>query len=218
MQISLDALPYRFDPRTGRYRWTEGAGKGQLAPRAAILSLTDRYVKQEGANLIQLGRDWRDGKLSDRDFQIKAGETVRQIHIGAAILGAKGIDNLSNQDWQRIQETIKRHLYKGRDVDGKPFGLKQLVNDRTSGKISDPQFLARLQMVAKAGRITYQQEDAISNIKSGAIEGRRILVAAEHCKDCIRYAGLGWVKLDQLILPGQKCACRSNCKCSIEYR
>lgn len=216
--LTLDALPYRFDPRTGRYRWTDGASKGKLAPRKAILSLTDRYIKSESDRLIEVGRSWVSGAIDDRTFQVSAAEIIRQVTIGAAILGANGIDNLKNQDWQRIQETIKRNLYKGRDKDGKPFGLRQLMRDRLSGEASDAQFLARLKMLANAARLAFHQEDAIAQAKAGATECRRILGVAEHCQDCIDYAAIGWIGIDRLILPGDRCACRSNCKCRVEFR
>jgi hypothetical protein len=47
---------------------------------------------------------------------------------------------------------------------------------------------------------------------------RRILDAqAVHCQDCINYAARGIVPIGAVPMPGQRCACRSRCKCRIEY-
>jgi hypothetical protein len=48
---------------------------------------------------------------------------------------------------------------------------------------------------------------------------RRILdPQAAHCQDCLDYARRGLVSIGSLPMPGQRCACRSNCKCRVEYK
>lgn len=55
------------------------------------------------------------------------------------------------------------------------------------------------------------------NMKKVAMVERRVLGAAEHCVDCIRYAEMGWQPIGTLPPIGQQSACMVNCKCHFEY-
>jgi hypothetical protein len=46
---------------------------------------------------------------------------------------------------------------------------------------------------------------------------RKLDGQAQHCQDCLDYAARGIVPIGTLPLPGQRCACRARCRCSIEY-
>lgn len=52
----------------------------------------------------------------------------------------------------------------------------------------------------------------------GYTEERRILGKADHCPDCLRYAGMGWQPIGTLPDPGVGSVCLSNCRCRKEYR
>jgi hypothetical protein len=38
------------------------------------------------------------------------------------------------------------------------------------------------------------------------------------CRDCLEYAGQGWVPIGTLPPPGQICACHDRCRCYVEYQ
>lgn len=76
---------------------------------------------------------------------------------------------------------------------------------------------ARMRLYAQAARGTAEQVRRLSMIRGGAREERRVLGFADHCPDCVVYAGLGWQPVGTLPrITNSKC--RVHCKCRFEYR
>jgi hypothetical protein len=67
-------------------------------------------------------------------------------------------------------------------------------------------------------RSSFWEGTAIRQQRQGYSLMQRILDnQAQHCQDCLDYAARGIVSLGSLPLPGQRCACRARCRCSVRY-
>lgn len=85
--------------------------------------------------------------------------------------------------------------------------------------LSEAQIRARFQLYANHLQQTYWQAARLQVEARGATHHARRLNAGETCKDCIRYAGQGIVRIGTLPPPGRGSVCRSNCNCDeIYYR
>jgi hypothetical protein len=100
---------------------------------------------------------------------------------------------------------------------GDRFGLKYLFQDIIDGKVSPGTLDNRLRMFGQSGKLTYWETKA-DIAKSNFTQARRILAPAEHCPNCIEYARRGWGAIANVILPTQACQCRTNCKCTLEFK
>jgi hypothetical protein len=218
IDIRIDTDEFQFDPKAGRFRVISGAGKGGFISRTAVLEQQRRYLDRQKTALTQLGEHLANGGIGIREFQKEAGDTLRRIHVASAILGKGGRDRMSQTDWNTVQETIKRQLYKGRGTDGKPYGIKHLTREWLDGTVSPAQLKARLALYAKSGIVSYSQAEIKDNAQRGMNKARRFLSAAGmHCAECVEYASRGWVNLSDVIAIGVACSCRGNCLCGIEY-
>ncbi len=57
------------------------------------------------------------------------------------------------------------------------------------------------------------------NKKLGYTSSKRELSdTCKHCRDCKSFPLLGWQPLGVVPLPGTRCNCKNNCRCSIKYR
>jgi len=78
--------------------------------------------------------------------------------------------------------------------------------------------LARISMYGESVRGSYWEGASIRQGKQGYTLMQRILDSqAKHCQNCLDYAARGIVPIGSLPLPGQRCECRSNCKCRVKY-
>lgn len=217
MTIEFAISPdFRFDPKSNRYRWRD---TNKFAPKAAILARTRTYIDNQKQALIQLGRDLSDSKIDLIKFQREAVDIVKSLHLSQAMLGRDGIENLKSGDFLAIARELKRQYKDGKDPDtGKPFGLKWLAQDIKDGNVSRAQLLNRLRMFGDASKISFWLMKRQTALDGGMSLARRILNPdAENCPDCFAYAGMGIKPIADLPLPGERCQCRTQCQCSIEF-
>jgi hypothetical protein len=215
----FDEDEFRFDPRAGRFRVVSGAGKGSFVSREAVLSQQRLFLNRQENELVKLGDRLIDGGLSVRAFEKQAGETLRRIHIASAIIGKGGRDRMTQNDWDKVTETIKRQLYKGRGENGKPYGIKHLMAEYKAGKVSPAQLRFRLKLYAQSGIVSYSVAEIDDAKKRGITMARRVLSpGAMHCSECIEYANRGWQEIGQIVPIGIACSCKNNCLCRIEMQ
>lgn len=215
-----EADEFIWDKATGRYRFRTGAAKGQFAPRTAVLALTRANIQARSQELIDLGDSLSNGDIDLLDFQLSAAKLLKRIHVQSSILGASGIDNMTDADWLRVGRTLKTQFRSGKDpTTGKRFGLKWLANDIKQGTVTPAQLRYRLGLYAKSGMLSYYQSQAAKQKSQGMTEVRRLLgVTDDHCPECVGYHQQGWVTIADLVLPGTQCSCKHNCLCSLEFR
>lgn len=220
--VDFAALPpdIGFNPSIGRFFVRSGAGKGQFVGRDAVLSLTRAAIADQSQQLIDLGDRLTDGKITLQDFQRESARLVRRLHVQQTAIAVGGLDKVTPAMWLATARRLKIQYKDGKDKEtGKPFGLKWLAKDIQDGSVSPAQLRNRLGMYAQAAIGSYWGTLQQAQVGQGMTEGRRILADSDRaCPDCVGFAGLGWVPIAKLVMPTQKCQCRSRCRCQIEYR
>ncbi|NEP10181.1 MAG: hypothetical protein F6K14_08175 [Symploca sp. SIO2C1] len=212
----LDHPDYYYDRKTNRYKYK---GTNRFAPKQAILALTQKYRDRNQLDLIRLARRYHSGSLTLEQFQEQAAEFLKQIHLAEAILGAGGVEVMTPARFLIVARQLKRQYHTGIDpLTGDRFGLKHLAAD-IAGGISEARLANRLRMYGDAAKVSFWGVKTDVARSQDNTEARRVLGKThQHCEQCLRFTMLGWVSIEQVVLPTQQCECRSQCKCSLEYR
>lgn len=204
LELRLDESSWRYDPVTGRYR----GSNGRFLSQSAVEALVDGRINKLGTLLRRLTNMLSNGDITLVQWQESVREALKLAHVQAAIIGNGGRDNMQASDWGRIGQRLRAEYRY----------LEGFARDLLAGSISTPMALARIGMYSQAVRGSYWEGTTIRQEKQGYSLMRRILdPQAKHCDDCLRYAGRGVVPIGSLPMPGQRCACMSNCKCSVKY-
>ncbi|NEP13258.1 MAG: hypothetical protein F6K14_24235 [Symploca sp. SIO2C1] len=212
-----DALPQiSFDVRSRRWRYRDSKA---FASMEAVRTQAERYFLQEKQTLIKLGNDYNEGRIDLKELQQKAGLALKHIHIAQMIQALDRQEDLTSDKFLLVARNLKQQYHSGTDVlTGERFGIKYLAIDMLQEKVSPAQLTNRLRMFSESGKVTFWGTKSAIAKTNGMREARRVLGSGEHCRHCPKYAALGWVPLSELILPTQQCECRTNCKCTVEFR
>ncbi len=204
IQFRLDQSSWNYDPISGRYR----GASGRFLSQSAVEALVDGRINKLGALLRRLTNMLSSGDITLDQWQQSVREALKLAHVQAAIIGNGGKDNMQSADWGRIGQRLRAEYRY----------LEGFARDLLAGSISAPMALARIGMYSQAVRGSYWEGSAIRQERQGYSLMRRILdPQAKHCDDCLRFAGRGVVPIGSLPMPGQRCACMSNCKCRVQY-
>jgi hypothetical protein len=170
--------------------------------------LVDGRINKLGALLRRFTNMLSNGDITLDQWQQSVREALKLAHVQAAIIGNGGKDNMQATDWGRIGQRLRAEYRY----------LEGFARDLLAGSISSAMAARRIQLYAQSVRSTYWEGTAIRSEKQGYSLMRRILDAqAEHCSDCVAFASRGVVPIGSLPMPGQRCACMSNCKCRVQY-
>jgi hypothetical protein len=202
--VRFDESSWRYDPISGRYR----GANGRFLSARAVEALVDGRINKLGTELRRFTRMLSDGDITLDQWQASVREALKLVHVQAAIIGNGGRETMGAADWGRIGQRLRvEYAY-----------LQNFANDLLGARVSTAQSLARIGLYAQSVRSTYWEGTTIRSEKQGYSLMRRILDGqAEHCQDCLDYAARGVVSIGSLPLPGQRCACRANCRCSVKY-
>lgn len=205
LEQRLDQSSWRYDPIAGRYR----GSNGRFLSQSAVEALVDGRANKLGTLLRRLTDMLGRGDISLVQWQQSVREALKLAHTQAAIIGNGGRDNMQASDWGRIGQRLRAEYRY----------LEGFARDLLAGSVSTPMALSRISMYAQAVRGSYWEGTTIRQEKQGYSLMRRILdPQAAHCQDCLDFAARGLVSIGSLPMPGQRCACRSNCKCRVEYK
>ena len=202
--LRFDESSWRYDPITGRYR----GANGRFLSARAVEALVDGRINRLGAELRRFTRMLSAGDITLDQWQGSVREALKLVHVQAAIIGNGGRETMRASDWGRIGQRLRVEY----------AFLQGFARDLLDGRVSPAMALARISLYAQAVRGSYWEGATIRQGKQGYSLMRRILDSqAKHCQDCLDYAARGVVPMGSLPLPGQRCACRSNCRCSVKY-
>ena len=205
-----DPLPrmdgdWSYDPVLGRYR----RPSGKFMSEKAVSALVDGRVAKLGQLLKRFTRMLIDGNITLDQWQGSVREALKSAHIQAVVLGHGGRSGLGAAGYGRMGQRLRAEYRY----------LQGFASDILAARVSGPMALARVQLYAEALRGSYWEGASIRQQKQGyTLMRRRLDDQAAHCDDCLRYAAQGLVAIGGLPLPGQRCTCRSNCRCSVEYK
>ena len=196
---------WSYDTNLGRYR----RPSGQFMSQKAVMALVDGRIDKLGQQLRRFTQMLADGNITIDQWQGSVREAIKAAHIQATVLGHGGKDGMGSAEYGRIGQRLRAE-----------YGyLQKFAGDILAGRVSTAMALARVQLYAESVRGSYWEGSSIRQERQGYSLMRRILdPQAQHCDDCLRYARAGLVSMGSLPMPGQRCECRSRCRCSVEYK
>lgn len=196
---------WSYDRATGRYR----DEKGKFLSKAAIAALVDGRINKLGANLKRFTKMLADGSITLDQWQGSVREAIKAAHIQAAIIGYGGRDGMGSAEYGRIGQRLRAEY----------SFLQDFARDLLERRVSRAMAIARIGLYAESVRSSYWEGTSMRQEQEGYSLMRRILdPQAKHCDDCLSYARRGLVPIGSVPLPGQRCACRARCKCTVEYK
>jgi len=199
---------YNWEPAmggNGRYR---DLRNGQFISPAAVRADLDEFIAARNDRITQITTDLIEGRSNIANWQRAMREEIRDMHRAAASVGRGGWRQMSQSDWGWTGQRIQAQY---RYLDG-------FAADIASGKQAlDGRAVTRARMYTDAARGTQEGMVRRMSANAGLTEERRVLGAADHCPDCLDYAGRGWQPIGTLPAIGVS-VCRTNCKCTFEYR
>jgi hypothetical protein len=195
---------WSYDRVTGRYR----DERGKFLSKAAVGQLVDRRIDKLEGLLKRYTRMLSNGQISLDQWQGSVREAIKTAHIQAAIVGYGGREAMGSAEFGRIGQRLRAE-----------YGyLQNFVSDLLGGRVSTPMAVARIGLYAQSVRGSYWQGTELREQQRGfSLMRRKLDAQAQHCEDCLNYAARGIVPIGSLPMPGQRCACRARCKCSVEY-
>jgi hypothetical protein len=175
----------------------------------AVMALVDGRIDKLGQQLRRFTQMLGYGNITIDQWQGSVREAIKAAHIQATVLGHGGKDGMGSAEYGRIGQRLRAEY----------AFLQNFAGDILAGRVSTPMALARVQLYAESVRGSYWEGTSIRQERQGYSLMRRILdPQAQHCDDCLRYARAGLVSMGSLPMPGQRCACRSRCRCTVEYK
>jgi hypothetical protein len=203
LSTRLDAA-WSYDRATGRYR----DERGRFLSQASVEKLVDTRISKLESSLKRITRMLSNGDITLDQWQGSVREAIKGAHIQAAVVGYGGKNQMGSAEYGRIGQRLRsEYAY-----------LQKFALDLLERRVSPAMAAARIGLYAQSVRGSYWQGTELRKQQQGYGVMQRILDAqAKHCADCVRYAGLGRVSIGTLPLPGQRCECGANCKCSVRY-
>lgn len=196
---------FLYNARQARYEYAS-----DLKPLSGskLLDVLERREKDGFATMQRLGAALKEGKIGVNDWQNAVAFELRRAHSQAYALGRGGWQQMTSEDRAAVSARLRSEF----DY------LRQFAGEIASGKLSDKQIAARVEMYAKHIQTSYYTGETAAKIDAGLTQEMRVLGATHrHCMDCPGYAG-HWEPIGTLPEPGLECQCTAYCKCSKIYR
>ena len=185
---------------------------------------TIKIVKEgiaQGRKTLEIYAEQLANKSIDIDvFALGVAKEIKSLHILNAALAKNGrIDTIGKKELATLNTRIKQQLGSTKGFEGEKFGVFELVKDIYKGDVSLAQLKNRLSSFADSADQTQNYLILESKKALNFTQALRIMIGdTKTCFECRNYASLGWVGIDTLIMPGESCTCRSNCRCEVRYK
>ena len=190
---------------TARYR---DKATGRFVSESRLLDLAESFTGFTQDNLARITDRMIAGKMSLSDWQKQFAQELKDSYVVNLQIGRGGRNVTTQADYGRIGQRLRSE-----------YGyLNNFAREIASGELSPEQIKARVNQYAAGTRKAYYDGRTAAAKDGGFTEERRVLNPAEHCSDCLDYAGKGWQPIGTLPEPGESSQCRNNCKCEKEYR
>lgn len=206
------------DPLLPEYRYNQAAGRyiasnGQFVSQITIRGELDKALDNVTDRLVSLSRDFRNGVIDGRTWQIESMSLIKQTHLIGAALEKGGWNQLTQSDFGRVGQIVRQEYAYFNNL------VKQLESgqQRLDGTLD-----SRMRLYGQAGRGTYHKFEREDRFTQSYDEERRVLHGRDNCKSskrpgCTEEAAKGWQTIGQMT-PVGSCTCLSNCRCSVSYR
>ncbi len=200
-------MDYLFNPKTQRYHYKQGAGRGQFVPATAIKFMMERNIEATQGDIKTIGELLVNGKISLSTWEEMTAIALKNLHIQSYLLGRGGKGSMSQRDYGLIGNRLKKE-YKY---------LREFAKEIQTTGVSKADFFRRLEMYSNAGSGQHEKARTEGHKKAGYSWECRVRTKKESCQPCITYEGMGWQPIDTLPNPTERCECGSNCGCTKKF-
>jgi len=193
---------------------------GIFVSQNSTLGIIQKGIDKNRETLQILASDYSNGKIEIDSFALKSAQIIKDLHIYNTAIAKNGrLDLLTPSELKILNQRVNQQLTSTVGFEGEKYGVLELVANLMQGNISEAMLQNRLDMFANSAEQTQEYIKLESNkIDPTITEAMRILQSGKSCSDCVEFASLNWVSISDLIMPGENCQCRANCKCSVIYR
>lgn len=198
---------FYFNPKTQRYHYKSGAGRGQFVPITAVRFMMQRNIEQTQSDIRTIGELLQDGKISLATWEETTAIALKNLHIQSYLLGRGGKNAMRQRDYGLIGQRLRKEYQY----------LRRFAEEIRTQGMSEAEFFRRLEMYASAGSGLYEKARTEGHVKADYLWERRIRTKTESCQPCIVFEGMGWQPINTLPNPTEQCECRSNCGCYKEF-
>lgn len=215
--LSLDVIASPFwswDNKSGRYR---DRSTGRYLSQSNLERLQRRHIALIEKDVDTIADLLLRGQISLETWQQATARALKTLHLHQYALARGGVNQMTASDYLAV----------GRELKNQYSYLKQFAIDLQRGyslndkgeqiPMTEARFRARLSLYTQAGRVSHEQGKQEVAKSQGKPFMRRFLGIAHHCRSCLRYAAMGPQPTGTLPLPGQRCECRSSCKCYTRF-
>lgn len=198
-------MPFAYDARTGRYR---DLASGRLVSDRVLADWQLAFARSVAGRVAEFGPRLAAGGLSLAAFETQMRSELKAAHLAAAMAAKGGRARMAPADYGFVGSQL-RQQYRY---------LHAWAADLASGAAPlDGRIRARAELYGLAVRATAETIRRRERAGTGAEQERRVLGSAEHCADCVEYAGRGWRPVGTLPPIGAS-VCRMRCRCTFAYR
>ena len=195
---------WRWDGSTYR----DEAGH-EVAPERVYELVLESIRRSEDA-VAELARLLTEGKLSLADWRRLMRETIKDEYVAFFLLGFGGL-LLEEDVRQLVQLLAEQYAY-----------LDQFVVQMGEGLPSNAQIIARSRSYIRSAGSAFWVATYDAVTRGGMTEVKWTMNPAEHCEDCIRFAGMGWQPIEDNPYNGAvprsgDTQCLFNCLCVLEF-
>ena len=187
-----------------------------------VKGASDALAREADSNIRLVADRLQRGEIDAAEFYASMQREVKMLHMSQAALARGGVDAMRPADWKRV-ENIVAEQFGG--VEGKFPGLRAFAKDVSRGRYGNAgelqeQVLDRAGMYADAGRGTFENERLAARMELYPLEAKRVRGALDGCRDCVAWAGLGWIEAHRMQNDYPICAsvCGARCHCVIVTR
>lgn len=180
---------------------------GKFLSAAKIVDLTEKYIVQQQGKLRQLSDQLVTGKINLREWEDQFAASLKNVLINSYALGRGGMKQMTQRDLG-ICSGIMREQY---------LYLRNFANEANRGKLSVAQFQVRQNLYIEKAYSVYWQGRLEAFKMDDYLYERDILTPGESCKDCVRIAGRGWVRIGTNPPIGADRICKNNCRCRKDF-
>lgn len=197
-------MPFVWDPVEGRYRTPDG----RLVREDAVRRALDAVIAAQPLTMRAATQALVDGQLSLADWTLQMMAGIKSVHLVGLATAHGGWNQLGQDDFGWVGQRIRSQY---------GFLMKFSVEVSSGKQKLDGTAVARSALYAQAARETHREAQRRLARQRFMSEERRVLGAADHCRDCLQQAGLGWQPFGTLRRIGES-ACRANCRCHFAFR
>ncbi len=190
---------YIWDKKEQVYKYKSG----ELVPKTRIDKLFQSNLELLKKRNSKLLNDLYSKELSFDNWRKETFINIKYAEINTFLLKTGGPENISKKDIKILNGNLKKKFEY----------FSKFTQDIKNG-ISKVELEYRLKRYNESVYSALSTGDLLNKIKTGNKFAYRILGAAEHCNDCINYASLGVVPIEQFIPVKTNCVCQERCKCT----